>query len=83
MVLNRRVEVLFAEGEYEELRREAERKGVSFGEFIRDAMRRQYIAPSEERRRRAVEWFSTQQIDIDWEEAKGLVGRYVDKEPDP
>lgn len=82
MALNRRVEVLFAEREYEELKREAERRGVSFGELLRDAARRQYLVPSEERRREAITWLTMQQHDIpDWEEAKKLIGRYVDKEP--
>lgn len=81
--MNRRVEVLFEEGEYEDLRREAERRGVSFGELVREAVRRTYLRPSAERRRRAFErLMHGPEIDIrGWEEAKELIGRWVDEEP--
>lgn len=83
MALNRRVEVLFAEGEYEELKREAERRGVSFGELVREAVRRTYLQPSAERRRQAFEFLTSGRVvDIGtWEEVKPLIGRWVDKEP--
>jgi Ribbon-helix-helix protein, copG family len=83
LALNRRVEVLFGDEEYEALRKEAERRGISFGELIRDAARRAYVRPSEERRQRAIEFFTSgPQVDVgDWEEAKKLIGRWVDKEP--
>lgn len=83
MALNRRVEGLFAEREFEELRREAERRGISFGELLRDAARRVYLAPSAERRRAAIQRLLSREVDIGtWEEVKPLIGRYVDKEPD-
>lgn len=86
MVLNRRVEVLFAEQEYEELAKEAARRGVSFGELIRDAARRQFVTPAEDERRAAIDRILNDpryELDIgSWEEAKGLIGRWVDKEPD-
>jgi len=86
MVMNRRAEILFSDDEYEALRREAERRGVSFGELIRDAARRLYLAPTEDERRAAVDRILNDpryELDIDsWEEAKRLIGRWVDKEPD-
>ena len=81
MALTRRVEILLEEDEYEALRREAERRGWSFGELIREAARRQFIAPTEREKDEALAWLTSQQIDIDWDEAKKLIGRYVDKEP--
>ena len=81
MTLSRRVEILFEEDEYEALKREAERRGWSFGELVREAARRQFIAPTEQAKDEALAWLTSQQIDIDWEGAKTLIGRYVDKEP--
>jgi hypothetical protein len=83
MALNRRVEILFGDEEYETLRKEAERRGVSFGELIREAARRVYVQPSAERRRAAFEFLTSgPEVDVgDWDEAKKLIGRWVDKEP--
>jgi hypothetical protein len=83
MALHRRVEVLFSDDEYESLRREADRRGVSFGELIRDAARRTYVLPSAERRRAAFEFLTDgPEVDAgDWAEAKALIGRWVGKEP--
>lgn len=82
MALDRRVEILLPEEEFERLKREAERRGWSFGELLRDAARRQYLVPSEARRREALAWLTSQQHDVaDWEEAKQLIGRWVDREP--
>jgi hypothetical protein len=82
MAMDKRVEVLFPREEYEELKREAERRGVSFGELIRDAARRTYIRPSSERRRKAVEFLTSgAPVDVGpWEEAKKLIGRWTDEE---
>lgn len=82
MTLSRRVEILFEEDEYEALRKEAERRGWSFGELVREAARRQFIAPTERQKDEALVWFESTTFDVgDWEEAKKLIGRYVDKEP--
>jgi len=81
MAMDKRVEVLFPRDEYEELKREAKRRGVSFGELIRDAARRTYIRPSAERRRKAFERLTSgPPLDITWEEAKKLIGRWTDEE---
>ena len=82
MALSKRVEVLFEEGEYEALRREAARRGVSVGELLREAVRRVYLRPSEEERRAAIQRILSREVDIGtWEEVKPLIGRYVDEEP--
>ena len=83
MALSRRVEVLFEEGEYEALRREAARRGVSVGELLREAGRRAYLRPSEEERRAAIQRILSREVDIGtWEEVKPLIGRYVGRESD-
>jgi hypothetical protein len=83
MALTRRTEVLFDETEYEALRREADRRGISVGELVREAVRRSYIGPSRERRREAFDWLMNgPEVDVgDWAEARKLVGRYADREP--
>jgi hypothetical protein len=83
MALNKRTEVLFDEVEYEKLRREAARRGVSVGELVREAVRRAYLHPSDERRRAAFEWMMHgPEVDIGtWEDVKDLIGRWVDREP--
>lgn len=82
MALNKRAEILFSQEELAALRREAERRGVSLGELVRDAVRRTYLKPSVSRRRAAIKWITSQEVDVGtWEEAKKLIGRYVDQEP--
>jgi hypothetical protein len=53
------------------------------GELVRDAVRRTYLQPSAERRCKAIEFLTSGPVvDVGtWEEAKKLIGRYVDKEP--
>jgi ribbon-helix-helix CopG family protein len=40
MALDKRAEILFSAQELEALRHEAERRGISLGELVRDAVRR-------------------------------------------
>jgi hypothetical protein len=81
MAMDRRVEVLFEPEEYEALRLEAARRGVSFGELVRDAARRLYLLPDHEQRVQALERLTQPGLDLDWDEAKRLIGRYADREP--
>ncbi len=79
MALSRRVEILFDEGEYEAIRQEAARRGVSVGELLREAVRRAYLRPSEEERRAAISRICSREVDIGtWEDVKPLIGRFVE-----
>jgi hypothetical protein len=80
MALSRRVEVLFGEGEYEALRREAARRRVTVGELVREAVRRAYLRPSEEERRAAISRICSREVDVGtWEDVKPLIGRFVEE----
>jgi hypothetical protein len=83
MTLNKRAEVLFTDEEFEAIKRDAARQGVSFGEYVRDAVRRNRLQPSQEARDAAFErLMHGREIDVgSWEDAKKLIGRWVDKEP--
>lgn len=83
MAMDKRVEILFDRRDFEELKAEARRRRMSLGELIRETMRRTYRRPSAARRRRALAfWTSGPEIDVGtWEEAKKLIGRWVDKDP--
>jgi hypothetical protein len=83
MALSKRAEILFSQEELDALKKEASRRGVSLGELVRDAVRRTYLQPSAERRRKAFEFLTSGPVvDVGtWEEAKKLIGRWVEKEP--
>ena len=82
MAMNKRAEILFSQEELDALKREATQRGVSLGELVRDAVRRTYLQPSAERRKAAIKWLTSQEVDVgSWEDAKKLIGRWVDKEP--
>jgi predicted transcriptional regulator len=59
MALDKRVEVLFDEGEYKRLEEAARARGRSVGSVVREAVAEYVAAPSEEEKRRAIEWFLT------------------------
>lgn len=83
MAMNKRAEILFSEDELEALKAEASRRGMSLGELVRDAVRRTYLRPSEARREAAIKFLTSGPVvDVgSWDEAKKLIGRWVDKEP--
>jgi hypothetical protein len=75
-MLSKRVEVLFDPKQYEGLDREARRRGKSMGWLIREAVERQYLAPSRQERQEAVRWLTSQNFDLpSWEEAKEIIIR--------
>lgn len=59
MALDKRVEVLFDEKEYERLEEAARDRGHSVGSVIREAVAVYVTGRDEDARRRAVEWFRT------------------------
>lgn len=72
-MLNKRVEVLFDEAEYRRLQKLARKENTSVGALIREAVRKlPKEAPSDARRREAVEWLTSQNFDFigDWDEVK-------------
>ena len=83
MAMNKRAEILFSQEELDALKREAAQRKMSLGELVRDAARRTYLQPSAERRKAAFRFLTSgPEVDVGtWEEAKKLIGRYVDKEP--
>ena len=82
MALKRRVEVLFDGEQYAKLERVAQAEGKSVGALVRRAVEQQYLGPTLEQRKAAVQWLVSQQSDVTWEEAKklieGEVGRQLD-----
>lgn len=59
MALDKRVEVLFDEREYERLEKAARSRGRSVGAVVREAVARYVAEPSDEEKRKALEWFRT------------------------
>lgn len=60
MALDKRVEVLFDEKEYKRLEEAAEAQGRSVGSVVREAVAEYVTGPSEEEKRRAIEWIASQ-----------------------
>lgn len=61
MALDKRVEVLFDEAEYKRLEEAAEAQGRSVGSMVREAVAQYVTEPSQDERRRAIEWMALQQ----------------------
>jgi predicted transcriptional regulator len=59
-MLNKRVEILFDEVEYRRLEEAARVKRQSVGSLVREAVAKYVTRPSEEERRRALEWMLAQ-----------------------
>ena len=75
-MLSKRVEVLFDPKQYAALECEARRHRKSIAALIRDAVERQYLAPSRKERLEAVKWLTSQNIDFPpWEEIKEIIIR--------
>ena len=70
--MKKRVEILFDPKEYRTLEERAIAEGRSVGSMVREAVARYVVRPDEEARRRAAEWFSSQEMDFDsdWEKVK-------------
>ena len=82
MTLKKRVEVLFDAEEFAQLEQIASNRQTSIEQLIREAVDQSYPAPALEKRRQAVEWITSQQIDLgaDWEELKQEMADRLQKE---
>ena len=71
MALTKRVEVLFDVEQFAELERAARAEGQSVGALVRRAVERQYLQPSAEERKRAVDELLRLSLPVGtWEEVK-------------
>ena len=72
MALKKRVEVLFEKDKYTYLEHLARREKTSVGSLIREAVAKVYLDANLEKRREAVKWLTSQNIDFggDWEKIK-------------
>ena len=80
-MLSKRVEILFDPKQYASLEEEARRREKSVGALVREAVEREYLAPSRQERKAALKEFLSIRLDIgSWEEAKELILRsYLDR----
>lgn len=78
---SKRVEILFEPREYKTLEERARVEGKPVGALVREAVAKYVIRPSEEERRKAAEWFSTQTMDFDsdWEKVKEEIFKAYDE----
>ncbi len=81
MALTKRVELLLDPEQYARLEKIARARKESIGALIRQALAREYLQPSQEQKRAALQRILRQQIDFGpWERAKKEIGREVVKE---
>ena len=74
-MLTKRVEVLFDPEDYRAIEELARAQGQTVGSMVRQAVQRQYLRPSTEQRRAAMQRFlSRPEADLGtWEEAKAAI----------
>ncbi len=78
-MLKKRVEVLFEPTQYERLAAEANRRHRSVGWMVREAVEEQYLAPTRQEKKEALERLLSVEIDFGtWEEAKELIESMYD-----
>jgi hypothetical protein len=72
VALKKRVEVLFDPEKYTHLEHLARREKTTVGRLIREAVEKVYLEADLEKRRRAVRWLTSQNIDFggDWDKIK-------------
>ena len=73
MALTKRVEVLFDPQQHELIEQIARSRGETVGALVRRAVEQQYLGPTLEQRRAAVEDLLNQESDLTWEEAKRIL----------
>jgi hypothetical protein len=65
-MLDKRLEVLWAKEEYGKLRGVSRQTGQSVGHLVREAVRRVYLTPADDTRRRAGERLLSGEFGMDW-----------------
>ena len=82
MSLTKRVEVLFDPEHYRVIEQLARSQGKTVGALVRKAVEQQYLWPTIEHRRAAVQQLLRMESDISWQEAKAIIekdsGRRLD-----
>lgn len=75
-MLRKRVEVLFEPAQYRRLEEIARAQGRSVGALIREAVARYCLEPTQEEKRKALEWILSDEDDLGpWEELKEAILR--------
>ena len=76
-MLTKRVEVLFDPEDYRAIEELARSQGQTVGSMVRQAVKHQYLSPSMEQRRTAIQRFlSLPETDLGtWDEAKAAIER--------
>ncbi len=81
MALTKRVELLLEPGQYTRLEEIAKARKESVGALIRRALEREYLQPTREQKRAALERLLRQQVDFgDWEQVENDISREVVRE---
>ena len=81
MSLTKRVEVLFDPKQFELVERIARSRGETVGALVRRAVEQQYLGPTLEQRKAAVEALLSEELNFgSWEEIKAEIEREVVKE---
>lgn len=76
MALTKRVELLFDPDQYACLEEVARARGESVAALIRRAVEQEYLQPSLDEKRKALEALLSQEIDVGtWEEAKEAIAQ--------
>jgi len=80
-VKSKRVEILFEPKEYKTLEERARVEGKPVGALVREAVAKYVIRPSDEERRKAFEWLSSQTMDFDsdWDKVKEEILKAYDE----
>jgi len=74
--LKKRVEVLFEPSEYHRLEEMAQAERRSVGSLVREAVEKYVLQPTQEEKRRALEWILRGEDDLgSWEELKEAISR--------
>ncbi|MBI4340130.1 MAG: hypothetical protein HY680_09300 [Chloroflexi bacterium] len=73
MGLTKRVEVLFDPKQYALMEQIAHSRGETVGALVRKAVERQYLQPTQEQRRTAVQQLLAMESDLTWEEARHIL----------